>query len=331
MPPAPTCGSVSDLLISFFVGHCVELWRTLQSARRWPPLEAGAVKGASPLHCCVLDSVLAGYGGKARSAPHRAVAVQAAREELLLVLHLLLLMRNANEKAGRRIQPSQFYNLEVSENLNLEHEYLTWLRLQVLRVLGLREFPRPPAVPVFKKHIHVTCELANFCMEEERKRNAFCRKPRIFPSASTGMLRSEGGVGCCGPHFWDVGLLLCEAVLQGRMTNDGVGFWWVQDQKRRKQGQSGGTELVSVCQTAFCLTPQAKAKILQLEAMMQKQAHFQTGSIQVPSFAKQGMIGNQQCRVQVCRVQYLPAHSSRTSLFCGNNKGHTLWLTKLLA
>ena len=57
----------------------------------------------------------------------------------------------------------------------------------------------------------------------------------------------------------------------------------VQDQRQKKANQSGGTELVSVCQTAFCLTPQAKAKILQIDAYMQKQAHFQSGSIQVSS------------------------------------------------
>ena len=56
--------------------------------------------------------------------------LQPVREELLLGLHMLLLMHNANEKAGRRIQPSEFYNNEISNDLNLQHEYLTWLQLQ---------------------------------------------------------------------------------------------------------------------------------------------------------------------------------------------------------
>lgn len=182
--------------------------------------------------------------------------MQVARQELLLALHLLLLMRNANEKAGRRIQASEFYNTEVSEKLNLEHEYLAWLRLEVL---------------------NSTNQAPQLCSQSASWAPKSCMLLHVgiaFSNVAASMvpctqLSCIGANECCS--------LMADFRLRLQLNATGV-----QDQKRRKQqGASDGTELVSVCQTAFCLTPQAKSKILQIEAFMQKQAHFQSGSMQV--------------------------------------------------
>ena len=53
---------------------------------------------------------------------------------------------------------------------------------------------------------------------------------------------------------------------------------------RKKQGKGQLTELVSLCQVPFVLTPKAKAEVLHCEARLQQQNHMRSSGIQVCSF-----------------------------------------------
>jgi hypothetical protein len=60
------------------------------------------------------------------------VALQGSREwrqELMRALHLLALMYQANERGGRRVQLSEFYNTPLSESIDVQDEYVLWRRL----------------------------------------------------------------------------------------------------------------------------------------------------------------------------------------------------------
>ena len=55
-----------------------------------------------------------------------------------------------------------------------------------------------------------------------------------------------------------------------------------QEASRRTQaGKPHLTELVSLCQVPFLLTPKAKAHVLQIEAWMQKQSSVNASSLRV--------------------------------------------------
>ena len=57
---------------------------------------------------------------------------QDARQELLVAVHMLLLMHNANLKAGGRVPANEFYNVDLSESAALQHEYVLWMQSRVL-------------------------------------------------------------------------------------------------------------------------------------------------------------------------------------------------------
>ena len=61
---------------------------------------------------------------------------------------------------------------------------------------------------------------------------------------------------------------------------------YVQEQHKGSKGHPRQRELVSLCQLPFVLTPEAKAKIMQGEALLQKQHQMQALTIQV-SFQQQ--------------------------------------------
>lgn len=70
----------------------------------------------------------------------------------------------------------------------------------------------------------------------------------------------------------------------------GRGKWLQHESSRRKKaGKSRLTELVSLCQVPFILTPQAKCAILQAEATMHKQNEIQNSGLQVCRRACEGV------------------------------------------
>lgn len=56
---------------------------------------------------------------------------------------------------------------------------------------------------------------------------------------------------------------------------------WMQDQQNSSKGSPWHRELVSLCQLPFVLNPEAKARIMQGEALLQKQHLAQALTIQV--------------------------------------------------
>ena len=54
-----------------------------------------------------------------------------------------------------------------------------------------------------------------------------------------------------------------------------------ETEQARRAGAPHSTELLSICQVPFLLTPKAKVQVLQTEAALQKQHQMQHSSIQV--------------------------------------------------
>lgn len=56
---------------------------------------------------------------------------------------------------------------------------------------------------------------------------------------------------------------------------------WAQDQQQSSKASPRQRQLVSLCQLPFVLNPEAKARIMQGEALLQKQHQAQAWTIQV--------------------------------------------------
>ena len=84
-----------------------------------------------------------------------------------------------------------------------------------------------------------------------------------------------------GKTWW--GRLGQRSLLCALLSADG-GCGGVQEHNRGHQQGEGGprqSQLVSLCQLPFVLSPEAKARIMQGEALLQKQHQVQASAIQV--------------------------------------------------
>ena len=79
----------------------------------------------------------------------------------------------------------------------------------------------------------------------------------------------------------DSGDLLHKPMKQAQSGAEAGGCTWVQDQHKSSKAGTWLGQLVSLCQLPYVLSPEAKARIMQGEALLQKQHQAQTLTIQV--------------------------------------------------
>ena len=83
-----------------------------------------------------------------------------------------------------------------------------------------------------------------------------------------------------------------------------------------------GNKLVSVIQTGFCLNPQAKSRVLQIEANWQKQTLMQQGAVQARTTS--------QMRRTMTIIGYLSAiHGKAWQTHCWSEGSSAIWLSEL--
>ena len=83
-----------------------------------------------------------------------------------------------------------------------------------------------------------------------------------------------------------------------------------------------GNKLVSVIQTGFCLNPQAKSRVLQIEANWQKQTLMQQGAVQARTTS--------QMRRTMTILGYLSAtHGKARQTHCCSEGSSAIWLSEL--
>ena len=198
-------------------------------------------------------------------------AAQGPRPQLLCMAHLLMLMFLANKagKDGSTIPNSEFYNDPLCKAIHLQEEYVHWVNQKVswagLQIWGLSN----PAVTLGGALIAGLSRPTRAATGCPQVTAAWTASPHLVIRECCNLLRKCGNLHQAS----------CPSV---KPHSPGGGLQQENGKKKGGAGKGYLTELVSLCQTPFILTPQAKNAILQGEAALFKQENMRAGSMQVP-------------------------------------------------